>query len=209
MQVDYIQYIYLNYICRQVQRLDGSKIIPFRGTRISLEKGAQLIIKGGNIELCCHKLKHSKNETLIRLRENSVWTSAGGCSISYGATIELLPYAHISTGFFTMNSNSTIVAAKEIRVGNDVMIGRDVLIYDSDFHESGTEGETSQMVSVGDHVWLASRASVLKGAAIGNNVIIGFGTSVCNEVSDNSIYKTLIYPHQQPLLGTWKRYVKE
>lgn len=41
----------------------------------------------------------------------------------------------METGYFTVNSGSSIVCAKSIKFGDDVMLGRNVIIYDSDFHQ--------------------------------------------------------------------------
>ena len=70
-----------------------------------------------------------------------------------------------------MNSNSAVVVAERIVFGRDVMIGRNVVVYDSDHHqilnEAGEVTNRPEPVIIGDHVWLATNALVLKGVTIG------------------------------------------
>ena len=132
--IRFFHYLYLNHFCSRVIRTDQSRIIPHRGAVVELEPGAKLYLRGGDLELGCDRLRHSREETLVRLRRDAVWSCDGGCRISYGATIEVLTNALLDSGFFTMNSRSVLVTAKRIRRGWDVMIGRGVVIYDSDHH---------------------------------------------------------------------------
>ena len=59
------------------------------------------------------------------------------------------------------------------------MAGRNVVIYDSDFHTIlNTQHELMNPdapVTIGDHVWLATNVTVLKGSSIGSG-------SVCRQI---------------------------
>ena len=65
---------------------------------------------------------------------------------------------------------STLIAAKKICLGQDVMIGRGVVIYDSDHHTiRDAQGEVTNPdvpVSIGDHVWLATNMLACTQSAI-------------------------------------------
>lgn len=60
--------------------------------------------------------------------------------------------------FFSANTGSVIVVGKHIYLGHDVMMGRNIVIYDSDFHSiPGSDGNPvnySKDVTIEDHVWL-------------------------------------------------------
>ena len=183
-------YIRYNYFCKQIER-QGRKLIPYKGAVLDLAKGSRLVIQNGDVEIGCERLRGSKAETFVRLREGAVWQANGGCKLNYCTTLELLKDAQMESGYFTMNTGSTIVAAKHIHLGTDVMIARNAVIYDSDFHplrnENGEITNPPADVTIGDHVWLAANVTVLKGAAIGNGAVIGAGTKVSGIVGDKSL----------------------
>lgn len=183
-QVSILRYLYLNYFCKNVQRCGKGKIIPYKRAVIDLEPGAKIVIGEGNVEIGANKLRGSKAETYIRLRSGALWDVRQGCLISYGATIEILQNAVLESGFFSMNSFSVLIAAQKITIGQDVMIGRNVVIYDSDFHRIDENTSVSEQVSIQDHVWIASNAMVLKGTEVGSGAVIAANTLVTKDISD-------------------------
>lgn len=72
------------------------------------------------------------------------------------------------------------------------MIGRNVTLYDSDFHRieesKGNLKEKSEVVEIGNHVWIASNAMVLKGTSIGDNSIVSVMSLAKGELSSNIMY---------------------
>lgn len=202
-------FFYLNYFCDAVIRLDNSKIIPYKNTVVDLDPSCKIYISGGDIEIGCDKLKKSKAETRIRLRENAVWASVGGTRVSYGTTLEILDNAILNSKFFTMNSNCTMVIANRINIGKDVMIGRGAIIYDSDFHQvmdtAGNIINYSAPVTIGDHVWLATNTMVLKDSKIDAGAMIGANSVVNGNIPANTMYYIKNTPVTRENYGTWKR----
>lgn len=178
-------YIYLNHFCSRIERNGKGRIIPYKNAVIDLEKGSQIRIEDENICIGVNKLKKSKTETYVRLRENAVWDAKNGCEISYGSTIEILKNAELESKYFTMNNFSTLVSAKKIILGEDVMIARNAVVFDSDFHVieyDENQAEYSETVSIGDHVWIGANAIILKGVIVGNGSIIAANTVVTKNV---------------------------
>ena len=89
------------------------------------------------------------------------------------------------------------------------MIGRNAVIYDSDHHTiCNDKQETTNLdarVTIGDHVWLATNAVVLKGTTIGDGSMIAANAVVHGTVPPDSQYMvkttTVIRAHY----GAWKR----
>ena len=190
-KIKLVSFFYLNYFCKSVVRTDKSKLIPYKNAVIDIDKTAKIYIKDGDIEIGCDLLKKSKAETRLRLRDGAVFSSDGGCKISYGCTLEILQDAVLDAKYFTMNSNSVLVAAKKITLGNDVMIARNVVLYDSDFHsvldEQGVARNFPEPVEIGDHVWIGTNVTVLKGIKIGGGSVIGAGIVISENVPENVI----------------------
>lgn len=207
--VRFFQYVYLNHFCKNVIRTDQSHIIPYKNAVLDLAPSSKIYVGGGDLEIGCDRLKGSKAETLIRLRENAVWSSEGGCRISYGATIEVLQNGLLDTQFFTVNSNSVLITAKHIQLGRDVMIARNVVIYDSDYHTvTNNQNEISnpdRPIYIGDHVWLTANVTVLKGTMIGNNCLIGSNSVVHGQIPSNTLYKIIGTTQLKENYGSWNR----
>ena len=191
-KVNIIDFFYLNYFCESVIRTDHYKLIPYKNSVIDISKNAKIYIRGGDIEIGCDLLKKSKAETRVRLRENAIWSSKNGCKISYGTTFEILDNAILNSGYFTVNCNSVIVVAKKMYLGQDVMIGRNAVLYDSDFHQMlDKKGKTlnpASQVKVGSHVWIGANSTILKGTMIGQNSVIGANAVVNGEVPEKVIF---------------------
>ncbi|HNR16306.1 MAG TPA: acyltransferase [Chitinophagaceae bacterium] len=83
-------------------------------------------------------------------------------------------------------SGVTIGAAREIRIGNNVLCGANVVITDFDWHPdiSNTEPEP---VIIHDNVWIGLNSVILKGVEIGENTIIGANSLVLRSIPANVV----------------------
>jgi maltose O-acetyltransferase len=101
--------------------------------------------------------------------------------------------AEISIGRDTwFNNNTVLCAMKSIRIGDACRIGDSVAIYDADFHELSPATRNRSVgpvepVTIGNNVWIGSRAMILKGVTIGDNSVIGAMSLVTKNVPPNSL----------------------
>lgn len=208
-RINIFQFLHLNYFCKSIIRTDQSKLIPYKNSVIDIAPGARIYIGGGDIEIGCDLLRKSKAETRLRLRERAIWSIYGGCKISYGSTVEILQDAVFDCKYFTMNSNSTVIVAEKIVFGKDVMIGRNVVVYDSDHHqiidEQGKIANRPAPVVIGDHVWLATNVLILKGVTIGDGSVVGANSIVNNRVGSYMIFSNEHRSHIKENGGKWDR----
>ncbi|WP_273477123.1 acyltransferase [Faecalicoccus acidiformans] len=179
--------IYYNFFCKNVIRKKGCYIIPFKNLVLDFEKGSKLFVNS-NLHLGINKLKHSKAETLIRLKKNAIWEANGEVLLFYGTTIEVLCNAKLISDFFSANTGSVIIVGKQITIGYNAMLGRNIIVYDSDHHQilDYDDGKTiknhSQEVIIGDNVWLTNNITVLKGVSIAQGSIIAAGALIRKDV---------------------------
>ena len=103
------------------------------------------------------------------------------------------PESEITLGCNTViNNNTSIIANSRITIGSRCLIGDGVVIFDSDFHQidpilrNEGNGEVSP-VTIGDNVWIGSRAMILKGVEIGENSVIGAMSVVIKSVPPNTV----------------------
>lgn len=101
---------------------------------------------------------------------------------------------HLNIGYGVFfNNYSSINCHQEIRIGNNVLFGEAVKVYDHDHIFSAEHGvdkhqfKTSK-VEIGNNVWLGSNAIILKGVTIGDNAVIAAGSVVSKNVPASHIF---------------------
>lgn len=110
---------------------------------------------------------------------------ANGVSPAHPCSIRTIcEGAIISIGAGLKATGVTICARSRITIGDNVVIGSDALIVDSDFHaieaaarRSGAAGQ-SEAVVIGDDVFIGARSVILKGVTIGDGAVVGAGSVV-------------------------------
>ena len=94
-------------------------------------------------------------------------------------------------------SNTTFCSASSIKLGDNVLIGGGVKIYDTDFHSLNyTErrnidrdnNRRSDPVTINDDAFIGAGSIILKGSTIGKHSIIGAGSVVTGSVPENEIW---------------------
>lgn len=113
--------------------------------------------------------------------------------------------------FFVISNSGTVIIGdnvgisstafhcnKSISVGNNVKIGGNTVIYDTDFHSldpkircTGFEklsDVSMKEVIIDDNVFIGAHCTILKGVHVGRNSIIGAGSVVAKSVPENEIW---------------------
>lgn len=96
------------------------------------------------------------------------------------------PGALLKIGNHCGFSGCSIVADKEVIIGDHVMVGANTCIGDRDDHPDRL-GTTPQPVHIGNNVFIGMHCIVMKGVTIGENSIIGAGSIVTKDIPANCI----------------------
>lgn len=186
LKIDIIKFMYLNFMCSNVERKGKGYIIPFRHSIIEMNKSSKIILHDKNFYVNYYKPKNSRAEAYIRLAENSVLEIIDSTQLCYKSTIELKKNAKVTIGGAYINSGAVILAADNITIGKDVLISRDVMIYDSDHHpivdENDNQLNPPKPVIIEDHVWLGLRCIVLRGSKIEEGAMISVNSVVGGKI---------------------------
>ncbi len=138
------------------------KFILDKRCEFKLAKGSKLIIKG-NLTLM--------GDVLIQTQKNAVISLGKHC---------------------VMNRFTTLIAHKGITLGDGVMLGENVKIYDNDHTIEGNKvlrREFSvEAVTIGDGCWIANNAVVLKGSSMGPNTVVGALSLVAGKLDADALY---------------------
>lgn len=103
----------------------------------------------------------------------------------------------LSFGDNVKMSSSSFFCKYKISIGNNVTIGGNTLIMDTDSHSlnpqiRGTNNDRKEAlvksVLIKDNVFIGARTTILKGVTIGENSIVGACSVVTKDIPDNQIW---------------------
>ncbi|MBB3998182.1 acyltransferase [Aureimonas pseudogalii] len=106
------------------------------------------------------------------------------------------PDGRIDIGADTGISGGVVCSAAGVTIGRRCLIGADVMIFDTDFHNTAAEGRRyaapdwpaiSRPVVIEDDVFVGTGSKVMKGTHIGRGSIIGAGSLVTGVIPPFSI----------------------
>ena len=134
------------------------------------EKGNGVVCQGKPSLLIQGRLKIGNN---VR-----IWSTIQQTRLSVFRGAELV------IGKGTYINGARISAKHHVKIGANCTIAPEVLIMDSDFHDmrDQTKEGLSQAVIIEDNVWVATRATILKGITIGAHSVVAAGAVVTKDV---------------------------
>jgi len=106
-------------------------------------------------------------------------------------------------GILTIKDNvgmsaSAIICNHEITIGNNVVMGGNIVIYDTDFHSLDAAKRNNHKedrvnarwapVNIKDNVFIGAHSTILKGVTIGENSIVGACSVVTKSIPANEIW---------------------
>lgn len=109
--------------------------------------------------------------------------------VSFNVTSGVLK---IGEGVF-FNNYCSINCHDSITIGDNVLCGEGVKIYDHDHVFSASSGvskkefSTSKVI-IGNNVWLCSNVIILKGVIIGDNAVVAAGSVVRKDIPASCVY---------------------
>ena len=117
-----------------------------------------------------------------------------GCAeFSYGIMLVTLNTGiiNIGSGFFC-NKNCQIVSRDSICLGNDVLMGWNVSIRDSDGEthyicNNGIPEINHKPIHVSDHVWICACSHILKGVSLARDTVVAYNSCVTKSFSESNI----------------------
>ena len=174
----------------RASRTPGLKIDPgassnLAGARIRLEPGAELVIGAGVVT------ERLAGQLVIQLDEGaSVVIGEGTWLRTEVGPVHIIAFrgARIELGPECLLNGCTLSAKQSVRLGRRAWVGPGSRVYDSDQHDRDADHpEASQPIEIGDHVWVSSDVTVLKGVSIGEHSVIGTRSLVTRSIPPHSL----------------------
>ena len=115
----------------------------------------------------------------------------GKTSIGRGSKISIGIGAVLTLGCdFKITGDTQIICQKSISFGNDCLLSWDILIMDTDFHnvydEKGEIINSPRPITIGDHVWIGCRNTILKGVYIASESIISANSTITKSFHESN-----------------------
>lgn len=93
-------------------------------------------------------------------------------------------------------SSTTIVCSNKVIIGDNVKIGGNTVLYDTDFHSldkdlrknKQTDIPKKKPIIIGNNVFIGAHCTILKGVNIGENSILGAGSVITKNIPPNEIW---------------------
>ena len=112
---------------------------------------------------------------ILKIKDGFYFGSTGGIEIAENATLSF-------GRNFNATAKCTIICRNNISFGEDVLVSWNTLFMNSDQHMITKDSKNNEMqnydgtIKIGDHVWIASKVSILKNTVIPNGCVIGCST---------------------------------
>ena len=117
----------------------------------------------------------------------------GKVIIGKGSAIEVGNEGILSIGNnTTITGNTTLLCTQRITIGGQCMISWDNLIMDTDWHnivsaETGYVYPKQKPITIGEHVWIGCRCTILKGTSIPDNSIVASNSKITKVISKRNV----------------------
>jgi len=190
IEVDMIKTFY--YLIR-FKYSSESKFYVYPHSNINIQRSAKLELTNANLRINVSHIKSRKRKNTSELilcvnahlivEDNFDLYQGASIFVASGATLKLKGHSY-------MNTNSIINCFQYIEIGYHTYISDNVCIQDSDNHIikfEGVEKPDTNPIIIGDYVWIAKNAIILKGVSIGNGAIIAAGSIVTKDVPERCL----------------------
>lgn len=187
VQCNIALFIYYNFMCKRVVRNRNKFVFPFYGSRIQLDKDAKLIIND-NLFLNSPRHKHSNEQCYLKILRGGCFEVDGVCKLAANNTIEVNYDATLKMGKTNSNYGTTIICGNRIEIGNGVGFGRNVMIYDNNFHATGLNKNIKlKPLIIEDHVWLCTGVTIVKGLKIEKDAVCSINSTITRNVKSKNM----------------------
>lgn len=122
-----------------------------------------------------------RNKGTLSIGENARLIFEGEAHMASGTSIRIDKGSMTIGDNFSCNNNCFLSCTESVNIGKDVLLGWNINIRDSDGHtifHNGQEKPSLKPVTIGNHVWIASYADILKGTVIPDDCVVGYRSCV-------------------------------
>ena len=182
-QINWLKTFYINFRALPFKDAVKLPLLIFQRTGICSLKGRITVsgpVKFGMIKIGRCEVSHKRYAHTVLHIDGTVHFS-GKASLGSGSALIVSRGGELCMGKeFRITADTAIICEKSITIGEGFLSSWENLIMDSDRHNIfNKEGELlnpPRPITIGNHVWLGCRTTVLKGTVIPDNCIAAAGS---------------------------------
>lgn len=186
-KISIVKSIYYSFVFK-------TKVIIGKNCKVIIGKNAKLqpLNSRSSIYLGVHMNGYAF--TVLELKDNASFFFGKSVCVNHGCKVVIGESANLTIGDRSfLNEGVKLYCMKNIKIGEDCAFAWDVTVIDSDMHAIYNDNKEiinpNKDVIIGDKVWIGTKATILKGTRIANNVIVAAGSKISQSLSEsNNIY---------------------
>lgn len=178
------QFFYLNFFSKHIKTdvKNCGVLIPSTYCVFQFEKNAEIELHGKMI-IGPSRVKYSKRESRLLMKENSKIIVNSSCYIQEGADIEIHKNGKWIMDEFHSNFNLEISCGELIEMHGYVGCGRKVTIRDYNGHIIAKNGfQIANPIKIENHTWLCSGCTIMPGVHIQTGAVVSANAYVASNV---------------------------
>ena len=172
----------------------GKGILCGTNCRLNIDKSAILEFEGLFVLGKKDTFPRSRDESKLYIGKNGVLRVLGDFDVDAGCEIKVFDKAELiirggKHGYSDANRGLMIICGSRIEIMNDVGIGHNVTIRDTNgMHYINTAGyRPSRPVVIGEKAWLCESCTIMPGVRIGRSAVVAGGSLVTDAVPDHTM----------------------
>jgi acetyltransferase-like isoleucine patch superfamily enzyme len=161
----------------------GRKVLIGAGFRVI---GVNRIdVHGGQLRLGISRFGFAGKDLPGLLRVEGHLSVLGTVKVGSGNRWDVGRAAEVRIGAGTYLGPSTrLIITEGLQIGSNCAISWDCQFLDDDFHTIRAGRQSAAPITIGDRVWIGTRASVLRGSVIGDGCVVAAGSIVRGDFSE-------------------------
>ena len=197
--LNYLYSFYFNVKLFGIKKGSHIPILINHKTRVVLDPTSKILIKskihrgmislgiGGSINIAPNL------KSYLILGPNSILSFSGNAFIGEGFSIRTNNNSNLELGAnFWANRNLEVNATNEIKIGDNVLIGWNVMLQDGAGHRiryvNSIKGiQRQKKIYLDNNIWLASHVYIMGGSNIKSNSVVALDSLVNKEFPENSL----------------------
>ena len=182
-QVNWIGFVRINLFKKY-----SGWFMPCRRGYCSIHRKSEIIVKDNSKFFFNRGEQSDPFAGYFKMERGAKLIVSGNFNIHTGGRILIYKNATLELGGGYINHNVFLVCRDRVTIGKGVAISNNVVIRDNDAHElADSQHASMKPIEIGDHVWIGTNVTVLKGVKIGNGAVIAANSLVNKDIPEKAL----------------------
>jgi len=169
----------INYMKFNLLKRHSGCFIAYKNGYYNIHKNSKIILRNNCVFQFNKQRKKDPFPGVLTMENGSQLIVNGNFSIFTGGRIQICENATLELESGYINHNVFLICREKITIGKGATISNNVVIRDNDAHEIiGEKYISKKPIEIGNHVWIGTNVTILKGVKIDDGAVIGANSLV-------------------------------